>query len=57
MELKSGEIYRGEMYEAEDNWNVQLSNVQATGRDGKVRSSRQAAGPGRQWEREHERQQ
>ena len=37
MELKTGEIYRGELHEAEDNWNVQLINVQATARDGKVR--------------------
>ena len=36
VELKTGEMYRGELHEAEDNWNVQLSNVQATGRDGKV---------------------
>jgi len=37
VELKSGEIYRGELHDAEDNWNVQLTNVQATARDGKVR--------------------
>lgn len=36
VELKSGEIYRGEMHEAEDSWNVQLTDVQATARDGKV---------------------
>ncbi len=36
VELKNGEILRGTMTEAEDNWNVQLSNVTATGRDGKV---------------------
>ncbi|GAB4816729.1 hypothetical protein N2152v2_003775 [Parachlorella kessleri] len=36
VELKSGEMYRGELHEAEDNWNVQLSNVTATGRDGKI---------------------
>lgn len=36
VELKTGEILRGTMTEAEDNWNVQLSNVTATGRDGKV---------------------
>jgi small nuclear ribonucleoprotein D3 len=29
-------MYRGELHEAEDNMNVQLSNVQATARDGKV---------------------
>ena len=32
VELKSGEIYRGELHEAEDNWNVQLANVTATAR-------------------------
>ena len=36
VELKNGEILRGNMTDAEDNWNVQLSNVTATGRDGKV---------------------
>lgn len=36
VELKSGEMYRGELHEAEDNWNVQLSNVTCTARDGKV---------------------
>jgi len=36
LELKNGELLRGELHEAEDNWNVQLSNVTATGRDGKV---------------------
>lgn len=30
LELKSGENYRGELIEAEDNWNCQLKNVQAT---------------------------
>ena len=29
-ELKSGEMYRGELVEAEDSWNVQLKNVTAT---------------------------
>lgn len=38
VELKNGEIYRGELHEVEDCWNVQLINVQATARDGKVRS-------------------
>lgn len=36
VELKNGEMLRGNLHEAEDNWNVQLSNVTATGRDGKV---------------------
>ena len=36
VELKTGELYRGELHEAEDNWNVQLKDVTATGRDGRV---------------------
>lgn len=36
VELKTGESFRGELHDAEDNWNVQLSNVTATARDGKV---------------------
>jgi small nuclear ribonucleoprotein D3 len=36
VELKSGETYRGELFEAEDNWNVQLKDVTATARDGRV---------------------
>ena len=36
VELKSGEMYRGELFEAEDNMNVQLKDVTATGRDGRV---------------------
>jgi len=34
-ELKSGEMYRGELVEAEDSWNVQLKNVTATSKDGR----------------------
>ncbi len=30
VELKTGEIYGGELAEAEDSWNVQLQNVTAT---------------------------
>lgn len=45
VELKSGEIYRGELHEAEDNWNVQLTNVAATARDGKVRLLCRGVGP------------
>ena len=30
VELKSGELYRGELTDAEDNWNIQLKNVTAT---------------------------
>lgn len=36
VELKNGEVYRGEMRDVEDNWNVQLSNVTATARDGRA---------------------
>jgi small nuclear ribonucleoprotein D3 len=36
VELKSGELYRGELDEVEDNWNCQLKDVTATGRDGRV---------------------
>jgi small nuclear ribonucleoprotein (snRNP)-like protein len=32
VELKTGESYRGELAEAEDNWNCQLKNVRATAR-------------------------
>jgi small nuclear ribonucleoprotein (snRNP)-like protein len=32
VETKNGELYRGELYEAEDNWNCQLRAVQMTGR-------------------------
>jgi small nuclear ribonucleoprotein D3 len=35
VELKTGEMYRGQLHVAEDNWNVQLKDVTATGRDGK----------------------
>jgi small nuclear ribonucleoprotein D3 len=36
IELKSGEAYRGELFECEDNWNCQLKDVTATARDGRV---------------------
>jgi small nuclear ribonucleoprotein D3 len=36
VELKTGETYRGELAEAEDNWNTQLKNVTATARDGRI---------------------
>mmetsp|Transcript_31865 Transcript_31865/g.57031 ORF Transcript_31865/g.57031 Transcript_31865/m.57031 type:complete len:129 (-) Transcript_31865:124-510(-) len=38
VEIKSGETYRGELWEAEDNWNIQLKTVTATAKDGKVSS-------------------
>jgi small nuclear ribonucleoprotein D3 len=37
VELKSGELYRGQLFDAEDNWNCQLRDVQATARDGSTR--------------------
>jgi small nuclear ribonucleoprotein (snRNP)-like protein len=32
VETKNGELYRGELYEAEDNWNCQMRAVQMTSR-------------------------
>lgn len=37
IETKNGELYRGELYEAEDNWNCQMRAVQMTGRNGQQR--------------------
>lgn len=37
VELKTGETYRGELIDCEDNWNCQLKDVTATGRDGRVK--------------------
>jgi len=36
IELKSGEVFRGHLVEAEDNMNCQLSNISYTARDGRV---------------------
>lgn len=36
VELKSGEVYRGKLDEAEDNMNCQMSQVTRTAKDGKV---------------------
>ncbi|KAJ1496461.1 hypothetical protein T484DRAFT_1923541 [Baffinella frigidus] len=36
IELKSGELYRGTLMEAEDNMNCSMSNVTMTGRDGSI---------------------
>jgi len=36
IELKSGEVFRGKLDEAEDNMNCQMSNVTRTAKDGKV---------------------
>merc|ERR1711948_113110 len=34
VELKTGDVYRGDMKSAEDNWNCQLKNVLSTASDG-----------------------
>jgi small nuclear ribonucleoprotein D3 len=36
VELKSGEMYRGELFDVEDNWNCQIKDVTATAKDGRV---------------------
>ncbi|EKX53313.1 hypothetical protein GUITHDRAFT_84386 [Guillardia theta CCMP2712] len=36
VELKSGELYRGTLQEAEDNMNCNMTNVTMTGRDGSI---------------------
>ncbi|CAO3675812.1 unnamed protein product [Umbelopsis vinacea] len=36
LELKTGQLYRGKLYDAEDNMNVQLKEVTVTARDGRV---------------------
>jgi small nuclear ribonucleoprotein (snRNP)-like protein len=36
VELKTGEVYRGQLMDAEDNMNLQMQNIQLTGRDGRV---------------------
>lgn len=36
VEMKTGETYRGQLLEAEDNWNCQVGEVTATGKDGKI---------------------
>mmetsp|Transcript_25051 Transcript_25051/g.50888 ORF Transcript_25051/g.50888 Transcript_25051/m.50888 type:complete len:133 (+) Transcript_25051:66-464(+) len=36
VELKSGELYRGTLQEAEDNMNCSMTNVTMTGRDGSI---------------------
>lgn len=42
IELKTGEIYRGQLAESEDNMNCQLQNIMRTGRDGRVTSLERA---------------
>lgn len=36
VELKTGEVFRGKLDEAEDNMNVHLSNCTKTAKDGRV---------------------
>ncbi|KAG0634654.1 hypothetical protein HOY80DRAFT_1012350 [Tuber brumale] len=36
LELTSGQIFRGRLFEAEDNMNVQLRDITVTARDGRV---------------------
>ncbi|CAM0136711.1 small nuclear ribonucleoprotein Sm D3 [Umbelopsis sp. WA50703] len=36
LELKTGQLYRGKLFDAEDNMNVQLKEVTVTARDGRV---------------------
>ncbi|OZJ05526.1 hypothetical protein BZG36_01906 [Bifiguratus adelaidae] len=36
LELKNGSLYRGKLFEAEDNMNVQLKEITVTARDGRV---------------------
>ncbi|KAI0058098.1 Sm-like ribonucleoprotein [Artomyces pyxidatus] len=36
VELKTGQLYRGKLAEAEDNLNISLKDITVTGRDGRV---------------------
>lgn len=36
VEIKTGEVFRGKLDEAEDNMNIHLSNCTKTGKDGRV---------------------
>ncbi|KAL3897994.1 MAG: hypothetical protein SGCHY_003045 [Lobulomycetales sp.] len=36
LELKTGDTYRGKLLDAEDNMNIQLSDITVTARDGRV---------------------
>ncbi|KAF9438076.1 small nuclear ribonucleoprotein Sm D3 [Entomortierella beljakovae] len=36
IELKTGAVYRGTLFEAEDNMNIQLKDITMTARDGRV---------------------
>ncbi|CAO3652426.1 unnamed protein product [Mucor hiemalis] len=52
LELKTGQLYRGKLLEAEDNMNIQLRDITVTARDGRVSQLDQnapmfkGAGPG-----------
>jgi len=35
VEMKTGEVFRGDLLSAEDNWNCQIKNVTASGKDGR----------------------
>ena len=45
VELKTGEVFRGKLDEAEDNMNVHLSNCTKTGKDGRVSTLSKCACP------------
>jgi len=36
IELKTGELYRGQLVESEDNMNCQMNNITITARDGRI---------------------
>jgi small nuclear ribonucleoprotein (snRNP)-like protein len=45
VELKTGEVFRGKLDEAEDNMNVHLSNCTKTAKDGRVSTLSKCAPP------------
>ena len=45
VELKTGEVFRGKLDEAEDNMNVHLSNCTKTAKDGRVSTLSKCAAP------------
>ena len=47
VELKTGEVFRGKLDEAEDNMNVHLSNCTKTAKDGRVTTLSKCAHAGR----------
>ncbi|CAG9465653.1 unnamed protein product [Pedinophyceae sp. YPF-701] len=36
VEMKTGEVFRGDLFSCEDNWNCQIKNCTVSGRDGRV---------------------